>query len=251
MKRFAFTLTLLACRAAAHDFWIEPSSFRPAVGDRITVALRVGVKLRGDAVPRMPSLIERFTFDGSPLPGMTGRDPAGIAMVAKEGVQWIGYQSTASELTQDAQKFAQYLAEEGLERFVPRRENRERFYRCAKALVAAGGQTSGTFDAPLGLTLELVPRKNPYAMRAGDELPVALLLRGKPVAGVLVVAINRDDPETPVRAHTDAKGRTTLRLGRGGFWLIKAVHMEAAPPNAGVDWESWWASVTFDLQSRR
>jgi len=250
MKRFAFALALLACRAAAHDFWIEPSTFRPAVGDRVTAALKVGQKLAGDPVPRIPSLIERFELDGRPMIGRLGSEPAGIALVAKDGLQWIGYQSTASEVTQDAQKFAKYLGEEGLERFVAKPENHERFYRCAKALVAAGGQTSGTFDAPLGFTLELVPRKNPYALRAGDELPVALLFRGKPAAGVLVVAINRDDPESPVRARTDAKGRAALRLGRGGFWLIKAVRLEAAPPGAGVDWESWWASVTFDLQSR-
>jgi len=24
--------------------------------------------------------------------------------------------------------------------------------------------------------------------------------------------------------------------------------MEAAPADAGVDWESWWASITFDLK---
>lgn len=244
-------LTLLACRAAAHDFWIEPSSFRPAVGDRVTAALRVGQKLRGDPVPRIPSLIERFEFDGTPMIGRTGSEPAGIALVAREGVRWIGYQSQASYVTQDGQKFAQYLREEGLERITARPENRERFYRCAKALVAAGGITSGAFDKPLGFTLELVPRKNPYALRAGDELPVALLFRGKPAGGVLVVAINRDDPEAPVRARTNAKGRATLRLGRGGFWLIKAVQLEAAPAGAEVDWESWWASVTFDLQSRR
>ena len=251
MKRFAFALTFLACRAAAHDFWIEPSSFRPAVGDRVTAALRVGQKLSGDPVPRIPSLIERFVLNDTPMIGRTGSEPAGIALVAKDGLQWIGYQSTATEVTQNAQKFVQYLREEGLDRIVARGENRERFYRCAKALVAAGGRTSGTFDAPLGFTLELVPRRNPYAMQAGDELPVVLLFRGKPIANALVVAINRDDPETPVRARTDAKGRTKLRLARGGFWLIKAVHMETAPPGAGVEWESWWASVTFDLQSRR
>jgi uncharacterized GH25 family protein len=54
--------------------------------------------------------------------------------------------------------------------------------------------------------------------------------------------------EKAVRARTDAKGRVTLRLAHAGFWLIKAVHMEAAPADAGVDWESWWASITFDLK---
>ena len=32
----------LAAPAAAHDFWIRPSSFRPGPADRIDVDLRVG-----------------------------------------------------------------------------------------------------------------------------------------------------------------------------------------------------------------
>ena len=49
--------------------------------------------------------------------------------------------------------------------------------------------------------------------------------------------------------EVDAKGNVTLRLARSGLWLVKAVHMAAAPPDAGVDWESWWASLTFELGS--
>ena len=32
-----------------------------------------------------------------------------------------------------------------------------------------------------------------------------------------------------------------------GVWLIKAVHMIAAPPGSGAEWESFWASLTFAL----
>jgi uncharacterized GH25 family protein len=63
------------------------------------------------------------------------------------------------------------------------------------------------------------------------------------------VAMSRTNPAKAVKGRTDANGRVSLRIAHGGFWLIKAVHMEAAPPNAAVDWESWWASVTFDLRS--
>ena len=122
---------------------------------------------------------------------------------------------------------------------------RERFYRCAKALLETPG--AAAFDAPLGFTLELVPRKNPYAMKTAGKLPLALTFRGKPIANVLVVAMNKEDPANAVRARTDAKGRVTLPLAHAGFWLIKAVHMEAAPAEVGVDWESWWASLTFEL----
>jgi len=259
MKRLMVAAVLLvASQAAAHDFWLEPSTFHPRPGDRVSAALRVGQKVHGDPMPRFPALFRRFVLKGehaeTPLVGPVGRDPAGYVLIRDPGLYWIGYESNASPLMLDARKFEEYLKDEGLERIIEKRakagqsaaEGRERFYRCAKALLDASEPSAG-FDAPLGFALELVPRKSPYAIRSGGELPLSLLFRGKPIANVLVVAMNKDDPDKAVRARTDAKGRVSLRLARPGFWLIKAVHMEAAPPGAGVDWESWWASITFEL----
>lgn len=250
------TALLLATAASAHDLWIEPSTFHPRAGELVTASLRVGQKLRGEPLPRIPPLVDRFVLvrDGveSPVIGRAGVDPAGMMRIAEPGLQWIAYQSNPYPVTLEGPKFTDYLRDEGLERIIETRARsgqsatpgRERFYRCAKALLVANDQRTGTFEAPLGLTLELVPRKNPYA---GGALPLTLLFHGKPIANILVVAMNRDDPDHAVTARTDAKGRVTLRSERGGFWLIKAVHMQAAPANAGVDWESWWASITFEL----
>src|SRR5689334_18749037 len=61
MTRLACCLALFILvprLASAHDFWIEPSTFRPSVGERVTASLRVGEDLRGDAVPRIPTLID-------------------------------------------------------------------------------------------------------------------------------------------------------------------------------------------------
>jgi len=253
-----FVLLLVATTASAHDFWIEPSTFKPAVGDRVTAALRVGQKLAGEPLPRIPALIDRFVVRGDggierPVVGRMGADPAGIAFIGEGGLHWIGYQSNPYPVALEAAKFEDYLRDEGLERIVAERKRkgqsaapgRERFYRCAKALLDTPG--AAAFDAPLGFTLELVPRKNPYSMRASGELPLALRFRGKPLANVLVVAMSKDDPEKVIRVRTDAKGRASLRLAHAGFWMIKAVHMEAAPADAGVDWESWWASMSFEL----
>lgn len=206
-------------------------------------------------MPRIPTLVERFTLGNTPLIGRPGADPAGSAVVAAPGLQWIGYQSYAYPMTIEAQKFEAYLKEEGLDRVIAVRAKkgqsaapgREQFYRCAKSLLNVPG-AAGAVDVPLGFTLELVPRKNPYALRAGDALPLSLTYRGKPIANVLVVAISKKAPNKPVRARTDARGHVSLPLRERGFWLVKAVHMEAAPADSGVDWESWWASVTFELQ---
>ena len=247
--RSALLLTLLAAAvtASAHDLWIEPSSFRPAAGERVTAALRVGQKLQGEPLPRIPPLIDRFTLDDKPMLGFAGSDPAGIALVQRAGFQWIAYQSTAFPMTLELPKFEQYLRDEGLDATIKVRAQRpqnERFYRCAKSLIDAGSAPGGAIDAPLGFTLELVPHRKP---RTGEALPLTLLFHGKPAANVLVIAMSKTDPGNAVRARTDARGRVALRIPHGGFWLIKAVHMQPAPPDSGADWESWWASITFEL----
>src|SRR5713226_5717567 len=120
-------ILFLATHASAHDFWIEPSTFRPAVGERVTAALRVGQKLSGDPLPRIPSLIDRFVIKGEsgvegPVVGRMGSDPAGITLISDAGLHWIGYQSNAYPVALEAQKFEDYLHDEGLERIIDLRK---------------------------------------------------------------------------------------------------------------------------------
>jgi uncharacterized GH25 family protein len=263
-------LGLLLCGQAlrAHDFWIEPSSFRPAPGARVAVRLRVGQGFRGDPVPREPQRIERFGAVGSggetAVPGVPGSDPAGWFLPSSSGLVWLVYDSGHDSVELDTAKFDRYLGEEGLERIRTLRASRpsangpvkEIFSRCAKSLLSVGGPpgTAGTgYDRVLGLELELVPERNPYALKAGEDLPVRLLYHGKPLEGALVVALPKaanTAPDAKVSARSDRQGRAALRLDRPGPWLIKAVHMIPAPAGSGADWESLWASITFELPVR-
>ena len=84
-------------------------------------------------------------------------------------------------------------------------------------------------------------------MTAGQDLPVRLTYQGQPLAGALVVAINQASPAEKLRARSDKDGRVRFRLPRAGMRLIKAVHMIPAPAEGHADWESFWASLTFDL----
>lgn len=264
---------LTAPALLAHNFWIETSTFTPAPGQRLSVRLRVGQELQGDPVPRDPSLIRRFVAVGpagteTPVPGVPNTEPAGFEAFPAPGLYTIVYDSTRYPVALDAVKFETYLKEEGLEAVSAARARqgksaagaKEVFSRCAKALLAVGGGTGGIgggagsgFDRVFGQRLELVAEKNPYALAGGGELPVRLLYEGKPLSGALVMALQRGLPGAPptkVTARTDARGRATLKLDRAGFWLIKAVHMIPAPADAGADWESFWASLTFALPSR-
>lgn len=262
MRRTAWVLLIVLVLTAspglrAHDLWIEPSSFRPAEAQRIAVRLRVGQAFQGDPVPRMEKRIERFAAVGPGgevrLQGAEGTDPAGFAVLPKPGTWVLVYDSDHASMELEGPKFEAYLAEEGLERISKLRaqrgqtaaRSREIYSRCAKSLVLVGNGPAEGYDQVLGLPLELVPEASPAGPRGEDELAVALLFRGKPLAGALVVAVPRDKPDAKVSGRTGADGRVWLRLDHAGDWLVKAVHMEAAPADSGADWESFWASLTF------
>src|SRR5260370_42468483 len=102
-------------------------------------------------------------------------------------------------------------------------------------------------DRVLGLLLELVAEKNPYAIRAGEDFPVRLTSESPPLAVALVIAMNRQNPSEKLSARTGNDGRVRLHLRRGGMWLVKAVHMVSAPAGTSADWQSYWASLTFQL----
>lgn len=238
-----------AAQALAHDFWIEPSTFRPVAGTTFTLSLRVGQDFAGDPVPRSANLMESFTLrDGKgerPVGGFANQDPAGYAKLEQAGVAVLGYRSKASLLETTPAKFTQFLREEGIPPITLKTtSHREHFYRYAKAIVMTPGaphKTPGVMTTPLNYRLELIPVSDPMSSTPFD---VRLLFEQKPLAGTLVVAISRETG-AKVEARTDARGRVKLALPRG-IWLVKAVHLVAAPKDAGVPWESLWASLTFE-----
>ncbi len=252
-------LTIGSGSLLAHDMWIEPATFSPAGGQIVAVRLRVGQDLIGDPVPRNPALIKQFVVEDAEgrrdVVGRAGADPAGLVRVASPGLAVIGYYSHPSAVELSAEKFDQYLKEEGLDTAAALRARRsqtgavrEIFSRCSKSLILSGSTNKMEGDRSLGFPLELVAERNPYLMIAGQDLPVRLTYEGKPLTGALVVAINQVSPAEKLMARSDANGRVRFRLPRGGIWLVKAVHMIPAPAEAHADWESFWASLTFDLK---
>jgi uncharacterized protein DUF4198 len=248
-------LALGASPLLAHDLWIEPTSLSPRAGEVVGLRLRVGMDLVGDPVPRIPGLIREFIVEGGTdrkaIRGREGADPAGFLRVAP-GLQVLGYFSNPSWIELPAEKFNAYLKEEGLEAILELRERRnesgkpgrEAYSRCAKSLLLSGSPGTES-DRPLGFPLELVAERNPYDLAPGEDLPVRLLWRDHPLKGALIVAMNRSGDK--LSARSDAEGRVRFPIGSGGFWLVKAVHMVPAAKESAAEWQSYWASLTFEL----
>jgi ABC-type Co2+ transport system, periplasmic component len=251
-------LLALSTGAAAHDFWIEPTAYRPSAGKAVGLRLRVGEGFRGDPVPRDSTRIDSFLLLDATgrraVPGTEGADPAGLAVLRDGGTHVVAYRSRRNALALPGDRFDAYLAERGLDRVLEARARatdraapvHEVFSRCAKALLAPAGEATEGYDRVAGLRLELVPEADPFRLPNDGELPVRLLFDGTPLEGVLVAAIPSADPSRRLAARTDAEGRVVFRLEVPGAWLVKAVHMVPAPDGLDADWESLWASLTFE-----
>lgn len=270
MKRNA-ALVLAAWAASlsafAHEFWIETSPPDPAAGAPVVMTLRVGERFAGERVgvtsSHAASLqalarannedLGRLVPDGSMLPSLRLSFP-------RSGAHVLAYESHPSQVVLAADKFHAYLRDEGLDHVIRQREaagtdaspGRERFRRSAKTLLRVGGRSDGASVRSAGQRLDITPLDDPLSGTAGDTIRFVLRFEGQPRAGVLVKAWHRQGEQvTVLRATTDVQGGFHFALPFAGRWMVSAVHMIAATDSAGVDWDSFWGSVTFDVPARR
>lgn len=248
-------LLAVAWPATAHDFWIEPQAFRPKPGTAVGLRLFVGQEFKGDSVPYFPQKFERYIVAGpagtQPIPGVLGDEPAGTVTPAAPGLYVVGLHTRPDSVSFDtSEEFEKYLLKEGLERNLALHQRRhkagkkigESYFRCAKSLIAAGA-VGDEADHVLGFPLELIAETSPYRTHA---LRLRLLYQGKPLSGALVVAFNKAAPLDKLKARTDPDGRVIFNFKRRGTWLVTAVHMIPAPRGNEAQWESIWASLSFE-----
>ena len=97
------------------------------------------------------------------------------------------------------------------------------------------------------IDLELL--HNPYLLDPGDSIEVRVLFEGAPLRDTTVWAYHGEGGNLAERieGRTDGRGVARFELGSAGFWLIRLVHMRACAEWDDVDWESFWAAYSFEL----
>ncbi|MCB2190298.1 MAG: DUF4198 domain-containing protein [Deltaproteobacteria bacterium] len=126
-----------------------------------------------------------------------------------------------------------------------------RTVKYGKAIVNVGGALDDV-SKPVGTALEIVPLANPGSIAAGGELPVQVLLNGKPLAKTEVMAtfagFTPEGRSMAFYAKTDKKGMVKVKLWHSGLWLVRAYHKEPYKDPAKCDTFGQTAVLTFRIK---
>lgn len=275
MRRKSLLLALLfwspfAATASAHDFWVQPNTFRVGAGAPASLTLQVGHGAERRRSPIRRDRIVQFVAAGPDgkrvdlLPDLHLGEPSSDAVVSLPiaGTYVLALQTdNRGESHLPADRFNAYLKTEGVTPAAEERartgrsgaEGSERYSRVAKAIVQVGADgLYGEIIRPLGLPLEIVPEADPGALRPTGILPVRIFYDGRPLAGALLKLTDLAHDEAPLDARrTDKDGQASFSIPKAGAWLLSVVWTRPLPPSASTDFETVFSSLSFAVPAGR
>ena len=101
----------------------------------------------------------------------------------------------------------------------------------------------------MGFPIEIIPLADPYSIHAGSALRVRVLFRGRPARGLQLEAAwsSGTQNKTTVIGRTSADGEIAVPIAKAGTWRLHTLRMERCADPKSADWESFWASLTFEI----
>ena len=205
-------LLLGVSAASAHDTFIMPDAFRVAPGQTVVVGFH-----SSDAFPDSSAVMRRLQDPSArSASGVLrienvredGKRLAGSFVVPGAGHIILSAVNGAAVEAMKRDEFLEYLTEEGLTGAIAAHERsgkgnaeaRERYTMYAKSILLSGAP-SEAYRAVVGHPIEIVPDKDPYALKPGEPLPVRVLL-GRP-----------SGRQSPRQGRVDCSERRAARCG--------------------------------------
>ena len=253
--------------AVAHDLYILPGMFHLTSTGLIRLALHNGDSFPESEVAPKPERLKSAQLLGKGLESslrnlrIVGKETVAEVNVPLPGEYLLAVATVPNFIELSPEKFAEYLKEEGLTNVIEWRnlngENakpgRERYTKFAKSLVILG-TPDGFYNQPLHWPIEIIPLADPYTLHAGGRLPVRVLFHEKPAEGLQVewawassVGEGPAGKQVMVAGRTGADGILEIPLARAGRYRLHSLKMERCKEPGAADWESSWASLTFEI----
>lgn len=268
-RRWEVSLALLllsvsAVALSAHDLFLKLATFFVSPGASVNLLLLNGTfSTSENAVTRdRVKALSLLAPADAPRPESwvwhsTGDTTVVSLRVGGPGTYVIGVSTLPRVLSLSADEFNEYLAADGVPDILDARRRsgelnrpvRERYSKHVKTLLQAGAVRSAGLDSALGYPAEIVPLDNPYTLRPGQTFRFRVLVDGQPIANQYVLYGGRGPRGNRLAQRslrTDQAGEGELVVGVGQ-WYVKFIHM-ARITSDSVDYESTWASLTFEIR---
>jgi Domain of unknown function (DUF4198) len=261
-SRACLVCTLILPALVAHDLYILPDSFHPDKGATLQVAFHNGDSFPQSEVAPKPIRLQEAKLvaksGSAPVQNLriVGKETLGNVAVPAEGSLLLAVHTVPNFIELAPDKFIDYLKEEGLTPVIEWRKQhgeteksgRERYRKYAKSLLRSG-RSDDFYRKELGFPIEIVALADPYALHPGGTLPVRILFRGKPAPDLQLEAAwsGQGESKTTIIGRTDQEGRISVPLEKAGKWRLHSLKMERCGNPAAADWESFWASLTFEI----
>ncbi len=260
---FATGLAVLASAAPAmaHDFWIDLPRYHQPADTPIALRFVIGdtrVEPWETLWRKVVSLRDYGPAGVTDLQAgirpQTPTDSGGATIrLSGAGTHVIAFESTLAENDIAAAEFNKYARHEGLTPALEQRarsgsegqRGRETYSRRAKALVQVGTPATANATKAIGLTLEITPETNPYALAPGTPLVLRVDWHGRPLAGASVVLEPLDGNQahgTPV--ITDAAGQARFPAPTRGRWRANVVWTQPIT-HPRAEFDTVFSSLTF------
>ncbi|MFZ6014287.1 MAG: DUF4198 domain-containing protein [Bacteroidota bacterium] len=265
LRKRATALVLLLASSLlvhAHEFWMQAEKYILKPGENLLISYKVGENFIGNPVSLKKDRVEKLEIhhlqNVKNLKGLVKEgDKENITLpMNEEGTHMVVMQSTSTFVEMQADTFNAYLEEDGLDDIYALREktntlnkdSKEFYSRHTKLLVQVGSKADDTFKKTAGLPIEIIPMKNPYALKVGDRLTFKVLWQGKPLFGALVRVWNRyNNRTTQQNIYALQDGTIEARITSPGPWMVSVVKMvPSKDPKA--DYQSYWGSLVFGIQ---
>ena len=266
---FGSVLAMASGVAVAHDFWVQPRSFIVPAPANVPITILVG---HGQFRQRWAAPVERVValkvlgpdgiseHRGELKPGLAPADA--FLTMQKPGTYTVALETNPAKSDLPALRFNTYLKDEGIAPAIQYRQRtgqmqadgKEIYSRRAKSLVQVGPldpASSAAVPKPIGMTLELVPERNPYTMKPRDPLAVHVLWHGQPLPGAFVKLTNLDFDAVPVETHTtDRGGRAVFAFPPRGAWQFNVIWTQPLRGNPDGDFATVFSSLTFGVPAK-
>jgi uncharacterized GH25 family protein len=171
------------------------------------------------------------------------------------GNYWFGIATEPRSIRLAGEDFTEYLKHSGVENVlkdraakgITDRDEIEEYSKYVKTYLQVDDTHSSNYDKPLGLVIDTIPLKNPYSLTAGDSLPVQVLFKGKPLAGLILYAGAAGHEKPLTHATTDNDGKAEIKLSQAGRWYIRGINLLQVDEK-DHSYESYWTTLTFEVR---